>query len=685
MASQITEITDGLESISGLIVPELGITKTPGSWINWTLATVVAQWWSAEDVLLFEAVKDDRLTVAVDAITLSPAANPIESDIARNGTVAKYATWGDIGEETARFRLTILEAGNKDATVEINATWHFRAENYVGAGLTPVSVVLTVEVGGVDVALTITTSGFTFNSVNSLAAKATLDDELDLIPGADVSTSKLFNMTFAILFNYIKDRAEVLKNKTFKLLDNTFTGTKAEFDIAVTDGNFLYTGDVPTAHAASHTDGSDDLQDATASVKGLATAAQVTKLDAIEALADVTDAANVNAAGAVVETDYNGQSVLLAITDNTPLTVVVGASQFVGRKAAGDLGVLSVAETLAVLGVEAGATADQSAAEIKTAYESNADTNAFDDAEQTKLVSIADGANNYSHPNHSGDVTSVGDGAQTIANNAVTNAKAADMAANTVKLRAAGTSGDPSDVAVAASEFVGRKATGDLGTLSVAEVLTLLDVFADGGDARGADRKFGNTDGFDLALLVNNVAVLNLQTGAPANSLYVNSTGVGIGTGAPAVPFHLYVNSTATQLLRIEQDGAGDAAINFVLSGVRNWTIGIDNSDVDKFKIAQASDLGTTDRLVIDINGRAGFGAAAPAGQLHVDQSNASGAIPVLYLDQADVSEEIFEIVSVAGEGDAIEAVGAKALTTTLFIKCTINGVTVYLQAGTIA
>ena len=36
----------------------------------------------------------------------------------------------------------------------------------------------------------------------------------------------------------------------------------------------------PTAHAASHTDGTDDIQDATNAVKGLATAAQITALEA---------------------------------------------------------------------------------------------------------------------------------------------------------------------------------------------------------------------------------------------------------------------------------------------------------------------------------------------------------------------------------------------------------------------
>jgi len=47
------------------------------------------------------------------------------------------------------------------------------------------------------------------------------------------------------------------------------------------------------SHASKHTDGTDDIQNATAAQKGLATAAQITKLDAIEALANVTDAINV--------------------------------------------------------------------------------------------------------------------------------------------------------------------------------------------------------------------------------------------------------------------------------------------------------------------------------------------------------------------------------------------------------
>jgi len=49
-------------------------------------------------------------------------------------------------------------------------------------------------------------------------------------------------------------------------------------------------------------------------------------------------------------------------------------------------------------GIETGATADQTNAQIKTAYEANANSNEFSDAEQTKLSGVATGANNYSLP-----------------------------------------------------------------------------------------------------------------------------------------------------------------------------------------------------------------------------------------------------------------------------------------------
>lgn len=67
-------------------------------------------------------------------------------------------------------------------------------------------------------------------------------------------------------------------------------------------------------------------------------------------------------------------------------------------------------------------------------------------ADKVRLDAMADSANNYAHPNHSGDVTSVADGATTIANDAVTNEKLANMATKTVKGRNTANTGDPEDL-----------------------------------------------------------------------------------------------------------------------------------------------------------------------------------------------------------------------------------------------
>lgn len=79
---------------------------------------------------------------------------------------------------------------------------------------------------------------------------------------------------------------------------------------------------------------------------------------------------------------------------------------------------------------------------------------------------------------------------------------------------------------------------------------------------------------------------------------------------------------------------------------------------------------------------------ATPAalGQLHVDQTGSTAAQPVLYLDQADVSEAMIQFETTIGTGNAIEAVGAKTLTPTHFLKCILpGGLTRYCTFGTIA
>ena len=61
-------------------------------------------------------------------------------------------------------------------------------------------------------------------------------------------------------------------------------------------------------------------------------------------------------------------------------------------ESASDSNVFTDADHSKLDGIEASATADQTDAEIKTAYENNSDTNAFTDAEKTKLSGIETGA-----------------------------------------------------------------------------------------------------------------------------------------------------------------------------------------------------------------------------------------------------------------------------------------------------
>jgi len=147
------------------------------------------------------------------------------------------------------------------------------------------------------------------------------------------------------------------------------------------------------------------------------TNADHTKLDGIEASADVTDATNVAAAGAVMEADTTTAAMSFVVDEDNmtsdlatkvPTQQSVKAyvdSQVASKDALSELsGTLddiangstyvkstndyTGAEKTKLSGIETSATADQTNAEIKTAYEANADTNEFSDAEQTKLSGI---------------------------------------------------------------------------------------------------------------------------------------------------------------------------------------------------------------------------------------------------------------------------------------------------------
>ena len=103
--------------------------------------------------------------------------------------------------------------------------------------------------------------------------------------------------------------------------------------------------------------------------------------------------------------------------------------------------------------------------------------------------------------------------------------------------------------------------------------------------------------------------------------------------------------SAETPPLKISQSGTGDASIQFNISGVTNWTAGVDNNDGDKFKISNGSALSSNPRLTVDSSGDVGIGATpsssykllvegdicASGGRLHVTGSSSTASGQSIY------------------------------------------------------
>jgi len=103
-----------------------------------------------------------------------------------------------------------------------------------------------------------------------------------------------------------------------------------------------------------------DYTDEVLSVAGLTGAISAAGLRTainVEDGADVTDAANVDAAGAVMELDYNAHTILAATSDNTPAALTVAEQTLVGRITGGNIAALTATQIRTMLNVADGATA----------------------------------------------------------------------------------------------------------------------------------------------------------------------------------------------------------------------------------------------------------------------------------------------------------------------------------------
>lgn len=197
-----------------------------------------------------------------------------------------------------------------------------------------------------------------------------------------------------------------------------------------------------------------------------------------------------------------------------------------------------------------------------------------------------------------------------------------------------------------------------------------------------------------------------------------SSGNFGIGEASPAGIMHVKW-ATSAVAPRLEFTGAGNLPATYIF--FHNSATPANNDGLGEFRFNGNNDAGTPEEIAFSrvagfsptitdgsedgelrfttmvggttrsvgrwIAGNLGIGNnLTPLAKLHIDQFSTTAAIPVLYLDQADVSEEMIEFNTTIGVGNAIEAVGVKVLTTTHFIKVTLpGGLTRYIPVGTIA
>jgi hypothetical protein len=158
------------------------------------------------------------------------------------------------------------------------------------------------------------------------------------------------------------------------------------------------------------------------------------------ALADAAAARTTLGLGTAAQQDVGTTAGDVVQLDGSGRLPAVDASQLTNLPAS--------AGVTAVTGVAPIASSEGTTPAISISAATTGAAGSMSAADKQKLDGIATSANNYVHPNHSGDVTSDGDGATTISDGAVTLAKMEDRSGQVLIGRHSGGSGTPQEVSV---------------------------------------------------------------------------------------------------------------------------------------------------------------------------------------------------------------------------------------------
>jgi len=199
-------------------------------------------------------------------------------------------------------------------------------------------------------------------------------------------------------------------------------------------------------------------------------------------------------------------------------------------------------------------------------------------ADKTKLDGIATGANLYAHPNHSGDVVSVADGATTIQAGVVTNTKLATMGANTIKGTNVG--GSPLDLSVSQVKTILGFTAADItntpaGNIAATNVQTALNELDGEKNVNILFQEEGTDLGTSGTVNTLNFTGANITASRAGNVVTVDVTG-GSGGGVTNLTY-----SSASSSGTVNSDTGTDATIPAATTSIAGLLTSADKTKLD--------------------------------------------------------------------------------------------------------
>jgi len=365
---------------------------------------------------------------------------------------------------------------------------------------------------------------------------------------------------------------------------------------------------------------------ATTSVDGLMSASDKTKLDGVTSSADVTNATNVNAAGAVMESDFDAGTFLYAASDDTPVTK-------------------TLAEVRTLLNVEDGATADQTGAEILSLLTGVDGASSALDADK---LDGEEGTHYLARANHTGTQT-----ASTISDfdTQVVTSRLDEMAAPTSAVsfnsqRVTSVATPTSDSDAATKSYVDSTKEG----LTVKEPVRVATTAA---ITISTDLQNGDTiDGVTLA--TGDRVLVKDQSTASENGIY---DVVASGAGTRSSDFNASADSVPGSFCWINE-GTTNGDVQFVLTTNGPITLGTTSLTWTKFTSATTISAGnglskSGNELSVNLDSNPGLSVGGSG--LKVNSSIAGTGLTwssgVINRDTIDVTSDITGTLPVANGG----------------------------------